>query len=160
MLGSHFDEERLNALSMLQRMADSYKVPIHELLLGTNGSEATGSDCDRQRAERAGRETREANLRAARAEQAAREVQSTHPAEPGPDAPKLPSGWRDLFSLAQQMNHARRFLTDWEANFVADLLARGARHPSPKQTAVIARILETADVFAAAHAVADWEEDP
>lgn len=149
MLGSSFDGERLNALSMLQRMADSYKVPIHELLIGANGSGATGSDYDRQRAERAERDAREANLRAARAEQAAREAQSIRPAEPGPDAPKLPLGWHDLFSLAQQMNHTKRFLTDWEVNFVADLLARDTRYPSPKQAAVIARILEKADTFTA-----------
>ena len=36
MLGSSFDGERSNALAMLQRMANSYRIPIHELLLGGN----------------------------------------------------------------------------------------------------------------------------
>ena len=71
MLGSQFDGERLNALSMLQKMADSYKVPIHELLLDA-GSGGAGSNFDRQRAEQAERKAREAELRAQRAEQAAR----------------------------------------------------------------------------------------
>ena len=38
LLGSQFDGERLNALSMLQKMADGYKIPIHELLLDSGGS--------------------------------------------------------------------------------------------------------------------------
>ena len=67
MLGSSFDGERLNAL-MLQKMADAYKVPIHELLLA-NGSGGTGSSFDRQRAE-----------------QAAREAHRSVPAKPSADA--------------------------------------------------------------------------
>jgi hypothetical protein len=34
MLGSVHDGERLNALGFIQKLADAYKVPIHELLLG------------------------------------------------------------------------------------------------------------------------------
>jgi hypothetical protein len=56
MLGSSFDGERLNALGLLQRMADNYKAPIHELLL--------------------------ADEKAQRAEQAGRGAQYTRPVEP------------------------------------------------------------------------------
>ena len=40
MLGSAFEAERLNALAMLQNMADDYKVPIHEFLLDSAGTVA------------------------------------------------------------------------------------------------------------------------
>lgn len=50
MLGSAFDGERLNAHSMLQRMAENYKGPIQELLLA-NGSRGTKSSFDWLRAE-------------------------------------------------------------------------------------------------------------
>src|SRR5580698_3153185 len=121
MLGSSFAGERLNALAMLQRMADNYKVPIHEFLLA-NGSDGAGSN----------------------SEQAARKAQNPDPAEPGP---KLPSNWRALFTEAQQLNSSKFLLTAWESNFVADLIARGTCFPSPKYAAVIARILEKAAVF-------------
>jgi hypothetical protein len=134
MLGSSFDGERLNALSMLQRMADNYRIPIHELLLA-NGA---GSN----------------------SEQATRKAQKSDPAEPGPE---LPSNWRALFAEAQQLNGSRFFLTAWESNFAADLIARGTRFPSPKQVAVIARILEKAAVFnsqTTSAAAEDWEDAP
>jgi hypothetical protein len=160
MLGSSFDGERLNALGLLQRMADNYKVPIHELLL--DGSRGTKSNFDRQPAERAERDAREANLRAQRAEQAAREAQHTPPAEPDPIAPKPPPDWRERFAEAQHLNGSRFFLTAWEATFVSDLIARGTRYPSPKQSVVIARILEKADAFssrtASVAADDDWED--
>ena len=39
MLSSSFEPERLVALSKIQSIADEYKVPIHELLLGAgNGA--------------------------------------------------------------------------------------------------------------------------
>ena len=158
MLGSSFDGERLNALGLLQRMADNYKVPIHELLLADESGEI-GSSFDRLRAERAEREAREANQRAQRAEQAAREAQ--HPAEPDPTVPELPPNWRELFAAADQRNHCLFFLTAWESNFVSDLIVRGTRRPSPKQTVIIARILEKAAVFSSrtTGAVAeDWED--
>jgi hypothetical protein len=160
MLGSSFDGERLNALAMLQRMADNYKVPIHELLLA-NGSGGAGSSFDQQRAEQEERKAREADLRAQRAEQAAREAQHTRPGESALDAPKLPPEWRDHFAAAQQLNASSFFLTSWESNFVADLIARGTRFPSPKQVAVIARILEKAAVFnsqTTSAATEDWED--
>jgi hypothetical protein len=158
MLGSSFDGERLNALGLLQRMADSYKVPIHELLL-TEENSGLGSSFDRQRAERAEREARDANLRAQRAERAAREAQRA-PSEPDPTPPDLPSDWRELFTGAQRLNHSACFLTGWEANFVGDLLARGTRWPSPKQAVVIACILEKAAAFGsrATSPDADWED--
>jgi hypothetical protein len=81
MLGSSFDGERLNALDMIQRMADAHKAPIHELLRA-NGGGGTDSSFDRQRAEQAERRAREADLRAQRAEQAAR---TQRPAEPPPE---------------------------------------------------------------------------
>jgi hypothetical protein len=159
MLGSSFDGERLNALGLLQRMADSYRVPIHELLLagGNSGIEA---GFDRQRAERAEREARDANLRAQRAEQAVRAAQRASPAEPDPVAPKLPPDWRERFARAQQLDHSSRFLTEWEANFVGDVLARGTRWPSPKQAVVIVRILEKAAAFGSRTTSpdADWED--
>ena len=71
MLGSAFDGERLNALSMLQRMADNYKVPIHELLLA-NGSSGAESSFDWLRAEQAAREAHRSSR------------------EPDPTTPKLP----------------------------------------------------------------------
>jgi hypothetical protein len=131
MLGSSFDGERLNALGLLQRMAESYRVPIHEFLLA-DGSGGAGSKIDRQRAEQAEHKAREAELRAQRAEQAAR-AQHARPAEPAPDAPKLPPDWRDRFLKAQELNPSLCFLTTWEATFVDDLITRGTRWPSPKQ---------------------------
>jgi hypothetical protein len=161
MLGSTFDGERLNALSMLQKMADAYKIPIHELLLDSGGTVAASSSFDRQRAEQAERAAREAELRAQRAEQAARDAQYGRPAEPDPDAPKLPPEWRDRFLKAQELNRSLCFLTSWETNFVADLITRGTRWPSVKQTIVIVRILEKAGAFSAASAAAeDWEDAP
>jgi hypothetical protein len=157
LLGSQFDGERLNALSMLRKMADSSKVRIDELLLDA-GSGGTGSNFDRQRAEWAEREAREANLRAQRAEQAAREARRAHPDEAAPDAPKLPADWRDCFARAKELNQSRYFLTSWEANFAADLIARGTRWPSPKQAVVIVRIIEKARAFGIASADADWED--
>jgi hypothetical protein len=145
---------------MLQRMADNYKVPIHELLLA-DGSELAGSNFDRQRAEWAEREAREADLRAQRAEQAVRDAQRARPAKPDPAAPKLPPDRRARFSEAQQLNGSRPFLTAWESNFIADLIERGTRWPSPKQAVVIARILEKAAVFSARATDAgdnDWED--
>ena len=153
MLGSSFDGERLNALDMIQRMADAYRTPIQELLL-PNGTE---SSFDRQRAEQAERRAREAELRAQLAEQAAR---AQRPAEPTPDAPPLPPEWRDRFAEAQQLNNALSFLTSWEASFAADLIARGTRWPSPKQAVVIIRILAKAKTFGAASAGAEWEDTP
>jgi hypothetical protein len=146
MLGSTFDGERLNALSMLQKMADAYKIPIHELLLGSGGAVTASSSFDRQRAEQA--------------EQAARDAQYGRPAEPDPDAPKLPPTWRDQFKEAQRLNRSRCFLTSWETNFVADVIDRGTRWPSPKQAVVIVRILEKASAFSASSADADWEDVP
>jgi hypothetical protein len=140
MLGSQYDGERLNALSMLQKMADAYKIPIHELLLDSGGTVAASSSFDRQRAERAEREAREAELRAQRAEQAAREAQHSRPDGSAPDAPKIPPDWRGRFKEAQQLNRSRCFLTSWEANFVADVIDRGTRWPSPKQAIVIDRM--------------------
>jgi hypothetical protein len=159
MLGSAYDGERLNALSMLQKMADAFKIPIHELLLDSGGTGAASSSFDRQRAEQAERRAREAELRAQRAEQAARE-QHARPAEPDPDAPTLPPEWRDRFLKAQELNRSLCFLTSWEANFVADLIARGTGWPSPKQAVVIIRILEKTVAFSATSAGADWEDVP
>ena len=59
-----------------------------------------------------------------------------------------------------EAEHSRFFLTAWETDFVADLIARGTRWPSPKQAVVILRILEKADAFGAASAAADWEDVP
>ena len=144
---------------MLQKMADAYKIPIHELLLDSGGAVAASSIFDRQRAEQAERRAHEAELRAQRAEQAAR-ARSARPAEPDPDAPDLPPDWRDRFLKAQERNRSLCFLTTWETNFVADLIARGTRWPSPKQAVVIIRILEKAGAFSAASAGADWEDVP
>jgi hypothetical protein len=159
MLSSSFEPERLVALKKIQNIADEYKVPIHELLLGA-ASAGQGSSYDRQRAERAEREAREAELRAERAEQAARNAQHTRPAEPDPVAPKLPPDWRDRFKQTQQLNRSRCFLTTWETNFVGDLIERGTRWPSPKQAIVIDRILEKAAAYTASAASADWEDVP
>jgi hypothetical protein len=160
MLGSAFDGERLNALAMLQKMADAYKIPIHTFLLADSGG--TDSNFDRQRAEQAERKAREAELRAQRAEQAAR-TQHARPDEPAPIAPKLPPNWRELFATAEQLNHSLFFLTAWESNFVSDLIARGTRWPSLKQSVVIVRILEKAAVFNSQTTDAaseDWEDIP
>ena len=52
-----FDGERLNALNMIQRMADDYKMPIHELLLaaGSGGQVQVSTDSgpNKRNAERA-----------------------------------------------------------------------------------------------------------
>jgi hypothetical protein len=160
MLGSTFDGERLNALSMLQRMADTYKVPIHEFILTRSGG--TESSFDRLRAEVDEREAREANMRAQRAQQAAREAQHARPAEPNPIVPELPTDWRELFAEAQTVNGSRFFLTAWEANFVSDLIARGTCYPTARQSVVIARILEKAAAFRSTTNVdaEDWEDIP
>jgi hypothetical protein len=160
MLGSAFDGERLNALSMLQKMANAYRIPIHELLLDSGGTVAASSSFDRQRAEQAERAAREAELRARRAEQAARDAQYGRPTEPDLDAPKLPPEWRDRFLKVQELNRSRCFLTSWEKSFVADVIDRGTRWPSPKQTIVIIHILEKAGAFSAASAGEDWEDAP
>ena len=55
MLGSSFEPERLVALRKIQNIADEYKVPIHELLLGAGDGAGQGSSYDRQRAEQAER---------------------------------------------------------------------------------------------------------
>lgn len=157
MLGSAFDGERLNALSMLQKMADAYKIPIHELLLDSGGTVAASPSFDRQRAEQAERRAREAELRAQRAEQAA---QHARHAELDPDAPKLPPEWQDRFLKAQELNRSLCFLTSWETTFVSDLIARGTRWPSPKQAVIIFRILEKTKTFGASSADADWEDAP
>jgi hypothetical protein len=47
-----------------------------------------------------------------------------------------------------------------ETNFVADLITRGTRWPSPSQAVVIVRILEKAGAFSTASADADWEDVP
>ena len=109
LLGSAYEGERSNALAMLQRMADAYKVPIHEFLLADESGGA-GSNFDRQRAEQAERKAREAELRAQRAEQAAW-AQHARPDEPPPDAPKLPPEWRDRFLKTQELNRSMCFLT-------------------------------------------------
>jgi hypothetical protein len=95
MLGSAFEGERLKALR-LQQMADAYKVPIYESLLG-DGSGGGGSSFDRQRAE-----------------QAAREAHRIRPGKPAADAAKLPPGWWDRFAKAQQLNRSLCFLTTWK----------------------------------------------
>ena len=66
MLGSAFEGERLKALSMLQQMADAYKVPIYELLLGDGSG---------------GGRLKFRPTAAQRAEQAAREAHRTRPGE-------------------------------------------------------------------------------
>ena len=158
MLSSSFEPERLVALSKIQKIADEYKMPIHELLLGA-ASAGQGTSYDRQRAEEAERRAREAEFRAQRAEQAARKAtQNTRPDEPASEMPALPPGWWNHFKDAEENNRKRRFLTAWETTFVSDLIARGTRWPSPKQAVVIIRILEKARVFGAASADADWDD--
>ncbi len=139
---------------MLQSMADAYKAPIHELLLANGGQ---SSSFDRQRVEQAERRAREAELRAQRAEQAAR---AQHSCRTPPDAPELPPDGETASQRRSSSISSLRFLTAWETNFVADLIARGTRWPSPKQTVVIIRILEKATAFGAASAAADWEDVP
>ena len=154
LLSSSFEPERLVALRKIQNIADEYKVPIHELLLGS-ASAGHGSSFDRQRAEQAERRAREAELRAQRAEQAAR---AQHPAEPPPDAPELPPDWRERLVEAGKLYATKPFLTNWEADFAASLLSRGTRWPSPKQAAKIHNILQKAKMFGTANAGAEWED--
>ena len=81
-------------------------------------------------------------------------------AEPDPDAPKLPPDWRTASWRRKNSIGRRCFLTSWETNFVADLIARGTRWPSPKQAVVILRILEKAGAFGAASADAIGKMSP
>jgi hypothetical protein len=165
MLGSAFEPERLVALSKIQKIADEYKMPIHELLLGA-GSVGHGSSYDRHQAEEAERRAnvaerraREAELRAQRAEQATRKTPTSN--EPDPEMPSLPPDWRGLFKDADERNRSRQFLTSWETNFVSDLIERGTRWPSPKQAVVILRILEKAGAYSATSGQTeddDWED--
>ena len=75
--------------------------------------------------------------------------------------PNLPPDWRSLFKGADERNRSRRFLTSWETNFVADVIDRGTRWPSPKQAVIILRILEKAGAYSATSSQAeddDWED--
>jgi hypothetical protein len=157
MLSSAFEAERLVALRKIPNIADEYRMPIHELILGAgNGAGQSSNNYDRMRAEQAERRARdaEAALRAQRAE-AARNTTTSN--TPDPDMPELPPDWRALFKGADQRNRSRQFLTSWETNFVSDLIERGTRWPSPKQTTVIIRILEKAGAFSTTSA--DAEDD-
>jgi hypothetical protein len=157
MLGSAFPGERSNALDMLQRMASAYKLRIDELILA-DGNGRIRSSFDRHWVEQAEREAREAKFRAQRAEQAARKAQKSNPAEPDLKALALPTDWRERFAAAQQLNCSWFFLTNWETNFVSDLLVRQTRWPSPKQAVVILRILAKAAAFTSPNADSDWEK--
>jgi hypothetical protein len=165
MLSSTFEPERLVALRKIQSIADEYKVPIHELLLGAGNGAGQGSSYDRhqaaeaeRRAHVAERRAREAELRAQRAE-AARKTPTSN--EPDPEMPTLPPDWRKLFKETDERNRTRRFLTSWETNFVSDLIERGTRWPSPKQAAIVLRILQKAGAHSATSSQAeddDWED--
>jgi hypothetical protein len=161
MLSSAFEPERLVALRKIQSIADEYRMPIHELILGAgNGAGQGSNNYDRMRAEQAERRAREAEaaLRAQRAE-AARKTPTSN--EPDPEMPSLPPDWRKLFKGADERNRARQFLTSWETNFVSDLIERGTRWPSPKQAVIILRILEKAGAHSATSSQAeddDWED--
>jgi hypothetical protein len=75
MLSSAFEPERLVAFRKIQSIADEYRMPIHELILGAGGGAGQSSNnYDRMRAEQAERRARdaEAALRAQCAEQATR----------------------------------------------------------------------------------------
>jgi hypothetical protein len=160
MLSSSFEPERLVALRKIQSIADEYKVPIHELLLGAGQG---ANNYDRMRAEQAERRARdaEAALRAQRAEQATRKTTTSN--EPDPEMPELPPDWRTLFKEINERNRSRQFLSSWETNFVSDLIERGTRRPSPKQAVIILRILEKDGPHSATSSQAeddDWEDAP
>jgi hypothetical protein len=57
-------------------------------------------------------------------------------AKPSPPPPPWMDILRDMFD-----RHGVSMLTQWEQNFVVDLIDRGIRHPSEKQEAVIVRIV-------------------
>ena len=162
MLSSAFEPERLVALRKIQSIADEYRMPIHELILGAGGGAGQSSNnYDRMRAEQAERRARdaEAALRAQRAEQATRKTATSN--EPDPEMPNLPPNWRSLFKGAEERNRSTRFLTSWETTFVTDVLERGTRWPSPKQAVVILRVLEKAGAYSATSNQADdddWED--
>jgi hypothetical protein len=159
MLSSAFEPERLVALRKIQSIADEYRMPIHELILGAGGGAGQSSNnYDRMRAEQAERRARDAELRAQRAE-AARKTPTSN--EPDPEMPSLPPDWRGLFKGADERNRSRQFLTSWEAGFVSDLIERGTRWPSPKQAVIILRILEKAGAYSATSGQTeddDWED--
>jgi hypothetical protein len=157
MLSSAFEPERLVALRKIQSIADEYRMPIHELILGAGGGAGQSSNnYDRMRAEQAERRARDAELRAQRAE-AARKTPTSN--EPDPEMPELPPDWRKLFKETDERNRSRQFLTSWETNFVSDLIERGTRWPSPKQAAIILRVLEKAGAHSATSAEDDdWED--
>ena len=138
-------------------MADTYKIPIHELLLAMSGG--------------AGRVSTDSGPNKPNAGRVKLSFEHSAPNKPHErNTLVLPNllrtrrnslpDWRDHFEEAQRLNRSRCFLTSWETNFVADLIARGMRWPSPKQAIVIIRILEKAAVFGAASAAADWEDAP
>ena len=166
MLGSAFEPERLVALSKIQKIADEYRIPIHELLLGAGNRAGQGSSYDHhqaaeaeRRADMAERRAREAEARAQRAEQATRKTTTSN--EPDPEMPELPPDWQKLFKETNERNRSRQFLTSWETNFVSDLIERGTRWPSPKQAVIILRILEKAGAYSAMSAEDDdWEDAP
>jgi hypothetical protein len=158
MLSSAFEPERLVALRKIQNIADEYRMPIHELILGARGGAGQSSNnYDRMRAEQAERRARdaEAALRAQRAEEVRKTPTSN---EPDPEMPSLPPDWRKLFKGADERNRARQFLTSWETNFVSDLIERGTRWPSPKQAAIILRVLEKAGAYRAKSSQAEDDD--
>jgi hypothetical protein len=161
MLSSAFEPERLVALRKIQNIADEYRVPIHELILGAGGGAGQSSNnYDRMRAEQAERRARDAEA-ALRAQQAASARKTPTSNEPDPEMPELPPDWRKLFKGADERNRSRQFLTSWEKNFVSDLIERGTRWPSPKQAVIILRILEKAGAYSATSSQAeddDWED--
>ena len=141
MLGSQFEGEVLNALSLLKKMAAEHKIPIHELILSSPASLHGNVDGQLREAERraatAEQRARDAEARARRAETAVQEqLRQERP------APALPEDWQERLQVICVRNLEHDFLSVFERDFAEDVSRRTFFFdPSVRQAAIIARIL-------------------
>jgi hypothetical protein len=139
MLGSAFEGERLKALR-LQQMADAYKVPNLRIVA--------------RRRERRGR--LKFRPTAGRTSSPGSAPHSSREASCGRS--ETPTGMVGPLRKSAAVKSLAVLPDHMETNFVADLITRGTRWPSPSQAVVIVRILEKAGAFSTASADADWED--
>lgn len=114
MLGSSFDGERLAALAAIQKVADAKRVRIDELLL--HGQTEV-------------------------IREVVREVVRWREREPPKADPPITAEWRRDLQAALDIDAHSPFMTEWEANFATDILARKWNTPTEKQAAIVDRIL-------------------
>lgn len=114
MLGSQYDGEKLNALGMIQKLADAKKCRVDELLLS-------------------GKET---------VREVVREVVRWRDRPQDKPEPEDDDDWKAQMNSVLKEHALRSFLTDWEAKFAADMSASRWSEPTEKQAVYIAKIWE------------------